>query len=297
MHPKVCLCATACKPQYWIPLYNSIGRNDIEFELVFVGPNPPGYELPKNFRFIKTDVKPAQCFEIATRNTSADFILHIADDFEFTTPNPLDKLYDTYKSFNQENIIVTTKYMQNNVVLPISVYKFFSQYNSDLVIPINSFMSRKLYRELKGIDKNFEAIFWEIDIAMRVYALGGKVVISDVSVNEDKTGEAGKDFWGRTALKDRLLLESLWVSNGKVHLNRKNPVEPFVDLNILKASQGPRGRWRGNGIKLFEKIEDSLNSQWSVPGRIYRAIKRPRMYFNYAKRIALSVRKKVLLQK
>jgi len=280
-------------------LYNSIGSNDVEFELVFVGPNVPSYKLPDNFRFIKTLVKPPQCMEIAVRNTDAELVMNIADDCEFVAPGALDKLYNHYKSCDSDKVIVSSRLMQDKVALPLSIHNFFFAYGSNLVLPLCGLMSRRLYRDLGGIDKNFEAISWEIDLAMRVYALGGKVVMSDVYLNEDKNkcAHPERDLWDQSGVRDRKLLENLWISEGKVSLSRQNPVEPFLDKNILHASQGPRGRWRGNGFELLEKIEDNLNSQWSVPGRIYRAIRRPQMYLNYAKRIALSGKKMVLRQK
>jgi len=74
------------------------------------------------------------------------------------------------------------------------------------------------------------------------------------------------------------LLDSLWVKDGKVNFSRAKPVESFTDLNILTSSQGPRGRWRGEGFILFEKIQDNFP-------RIARGIRKPEKYFSYAKRI------------
>lgn len=296
MNAKIAIVASAHRPRNWMALYNSIGDNDIEFELVFVGPNSPDFEVPKNFRFIKSLVKPPQCVEIAVRNTTADLMMNMADDCEFYTPRPLDKLYNLYKSCNSDNVIVSSRFMQNGERMSLSIHHFFSGYGSTLVVPMCGLMSKKLYHDIGGIDKNFEAIFWEIDIAMRIYALGGKVVMSDVYVNEDKNKceEPERDLWYQSGVRDRKLLEGLWTIDGKIHLNRKNPVESFSDMNILKASQGPRGRWRGNGFLLLERIEDSLQREWSIPGRAFRAICKPCNYFDYAKRMALYV-KKVLL--
>ena len=49
MNPKIGIVSSAHRPQNWMGLYKSIGQNELEFELVFVGPNPPDYELPKDF--------------------------------------------------------------------------------------------------------------------------------------------------------------------------------------------------------------------------------------------------------
>ena len=284
MNPKIGIVASAHRPQIWMSLYKSIGDNDVEFELVFVGPNPPDYELPKNFRFIKSLVKPTQCFEIGVRNTTADLVMLIVDDCEFQGSRPLDRLYETYKSYNNHKILVSCRYMMDGEDLSHFAHHFDSFDPSSPVMPLAPLMSRKFYRDIGGIDRNFKAIFGELDIAMRVYALGGRVVMSDVYLNEDKSKRAGSslctEFWSH----DRTLLESLWTTNGKIHFHRTKPVEPFSDLNILKASQGSRGRWRGSGPLLYEIIETNFP-------RVIRGIKKPSMYFNYIKRITARIKR------
>jgi len=293
MNPKIGIVASAHRPQNWMNLYKSIGDNEVDFELVFVGPNPPDFELPKNFRFIKSLVKPTQCLEIAFRNTVADYVVNIADDCEFKTPQPLDKLYNLYKSCNSEKVIVSSKMMTNGQDQSHFAHRFFTDDKSSLVMPLGGFIAKKFYHNLGGIDKHFIAVMWDLDIAMRVYALGGRVVMSDVYVNEDRGKNAGSnlcgEFWGH----DRALLEGLWTTNGEVHLNRKNPVEPFSDMNILNASQGPRGRWCGNGPVFFEKVENRLRRYSSIFGRVNRGIRKPSMYQNYVKRMVLRLKGKL----
>jgi len=257
-------------------LYKSIGENDVEFELVFVGPNQPDYRLPNNFRFIRSLVKPTQCLEIALRNTTADLVMSIADDCLFKRSRPLDRLYETYKNYNNDKIILSCRYMLNGEDLSESAH--FDGMNSP-VVSLSGLMSRNLLMSMGGIDKNFIAIMWDLDIAMRVHALGGDVILSDVFLEEDKDKSAGSELCNEFWEHDKGLLNSLWRKNRKVHFRRTKPVESFDDLNILKASQGPRGRWRGSGSIVIEKIETNLP-------RIIRGIRKPSMYLNYAKRMA-----------
>jgi len=257
-------------------LYKSIGENDVEFELIFVGPNKPDYRLPNNFRFIRSLVKPTQCLEIALRNTTADLVMNMADDCIFKGSRPLDRLYETYKNYNNNKIILSCKYMLNGEDLSESAH--FDGISSP-VMPLCGLMSRNLLMSVGGLDKNFIAIMWDCDIAMRVHSLGGDVILSDVFLEEDKDKNVGSELCNEFWEHDRGLLESLWTKNGKIHLCRTKPVESFDDLNILKASQGPRGRWRGSGSIVIEKIETNLP-------RVIRGIRKPSMYFNYAKRMA-----------
>ena len=72
------------------------------FEVVFCGPNIPNFELPRNFKFIYSTVKPAQCLEIALRQFLGEYVIHINDDFLFSE-KALDILYDrTKKSFEKK---------------------------------------------------------------------------------------------------------------------------------------------------------------------------------------------------
>jgi len=282
MNPKIGIFASAHRPQNWMGLYKSIGDNDVEYELVFVGPNPPDYELSKNFRFIKSLVKPTQCQEIAYRNTTADLVMSMADDTTFKISRPLDRLYETYKSYNNDKIILSCRYMLNGEP-QTSCEHFFANDVSSPVVPLSGLMSRSLFNNIGGIDRNFIAIMWDSDIAMRVHALGGDVILSDVFLDEDENKSDGSALCNEFWQHDRSLLESLWTKNGKIHFCRARPVEPFDDLNILKASQGPRGRWRGSGPILYEKIETNLP-------RVIRGIRKPSMYLNYTKRMALRLK-------
>lgn len=289
MNPKISICAPAHRPQNWMALYNSIGDNDVEFELVFVGPHPPDYLLPENFRFIQSLVKPTQCIEIAFRNAHADLVMNIADDYTFKTVRPLDRLYETYKKYNNEKLLLSCRFGTNGIDQSHFALHFNASDLTSPIIPMSALMSKKLFNDLGGIDSSFIAVMWDLDIAMRVYALGGCVVISDVMLDEDRTKSAGSllcsEFWGH----DRTLLEGLWTTNGKIHFSRNKPIKPFLNTDILNVSQGPRGRWRGNGPVFIEKIEDAYKR--SIFARISRGIRKPSMYLNYAKRLALRLKK------
>ena len=64
---KISLIGSAFRTNNWLKIYDSVKKNKIGFEIVYVGPNKPDFQLPDNFRFIQSDVKPVQCIEIAAR--------------------------------------------------------------------------------------------------------------------------------------------------------------------------------------------------------------------------------------
>jgi len=283
--PEISICGSAHRPQNWMDLYRSIGDNNINFEVIFVGPNTPDFELPSNFKFIKSYTKPTQCVEIASRNTTADLIMQMADDTEFRTKAPLDKLYNTYKSYNNDKLILSCRYMLNGIDQSRTEHHFFTYDRSSPVTPLSGLMSRKLYRDIGGIDRNFIAVMYEIDIAMRVLALGGEVKLSDVYVDELKSKSAGSNLCGEFWSHDRKLLENLWSVDRKTHFNRTKPVEPFSNYKILEESQGPRGRWHGTSPVILENLVDFLRPKLLRLNRVCRAIRNPTRYPNYAKRI------------
>ena len=283
--PEISIFGSAHRPKNWMDLYKSIGENHVSFEIIFVGPNEPDFELPSNFRFIKSYTKPTQCFEIACRNATADLIIPMADDMEFRTERPLDRLYNTYKSYNNKKLILSCRYMLNGQDRSNTDQRFFPGNTSSPVMPLAGLMSRKLYRDIGGIDRNFIAVMWDLDVAMRVYVQGGEVLLSDVYLDELKSKSSGStlcaDYWNH----DRTLVVNLWSVNGTTHFNRTKSVEPFTDLKILEESQGPRGRWRGSSSVILEKLADFCQQSLLVFSRAYRAIRNPGKYPEYARRI------------
>lgn len=240
--PDISIYGSAYRTDLWMKFYNSIGENKVSFEVIFAGPNEPDFTLPDNFKFIKTDVKPAQCYEIAARQTRAELIMPIADDTAFRDTCPLDTLYETYYSYNDSKLILSCRYMLNGNDVSRTWHKFYYKNMASLTMPLSGLMSRQLYVDIGGIDRNFIATMWDREIAMRVYALGGKVVLSGVYLNEERAGSGGicQEFWPH----DRKWLDSFWPNiNPDGPFNRSQPVEPFSDYRILEESQGPKGRW------------------------------------------------------
>lgn len=291
--PDISLCGSSYRPENWMALYKSIGDNDVSFEIIFVGPNEPGFELPSNIKFIKSYVKPPQCIEIATRNAAADLVMNISDDVEFKTKRPLDRLYNLYKSRNNEKLMVSCRYMLDGEDLSNDCHYFFPFDKNSPVLPLSGLMSSKLYKEIGGIDRNFIAMMGDLDVAMRIHALAGEIILSDVYLEEVKSKSRGSllciEYWKR----DRGMLESLWVVNGKVQLTRTMPVEPFSDFKILEESQGPRGRWRGSSLIMLEKLADIAHFCFKdLPKRIpiifrmaSNGIRNPHRYPEYVGRI------------
>ena len=240
--PDISLYGPSIRPQEWLEYYERVGVNDVNFEIVFVGPNGIDHTLPDNFKFVQSNVKPTQCVEIAYRNTTGNLVMPVADDHFFMEEHPLDHLCNMYDSYNNDKLLLSCRYMINGNDR-IRDHLFDVKDPNSPVMPIQSVMKRELCQKIGGVDRNFIAVMWDLDIAMRLYAIGGTVIISDIYTNEIKGKSAGSFLCGEFWVEDRGLLEALWIVNGKIQFNRTMPFTPFSNYNILGETQGPKGRW------------------------------------------------------
>tara|TARA_B110000008_G_scaffold47063_1_gene45449 strand:- start:48 stop:929 length:882 start_codon:yes stop_codon:yes gene_type:complete len=281
--PIVSICCSGIRPNNWMKIYRSVGKNiTVDFELVFCGPFAPDYELPKNLRYIKSDVKPSQCWEIAYRNAIGDFVMHFGDDTLFTVESPLDKLYKLFKEQSNEKMIVSCKQFWNGKPIPDVGNRLINGNPLSPYVPFSGLMTRKLYNEMGGLDINFIAVISDLDLAMRIYRAGGDIIMSDVGLDEDRENASeGSSLCVEYYEYDMGYLRTLWTDKDEVLNKRSKPFEPYKDKDLYTKSQGPRGRWRGNGFFLYEKIVDSPR----VLKKMGRGILKPTMYFNYAARI------------
>lgn len=243
--PVISIIASAARPENWPGLYESLGSNDIEFEMVMVGPNAPKQELPANINYIKSNVKPAQCVEIAARYAKGDILLLVADDCVFATESVLDRMYETYLASKNPKVMISCRYTNGND----ESHRFFPDDPNSTLLPMYVMLSKQVWRDVGGIDRRFIAVSWDIDIFMRIMAAGGEVVLSEVYVDGDMEEDHGPRSRGSKLVRDhkltdRALVDSLWSTNGVNHFNRALPFEPLSDVDILVKSQHPQGRWK-----------------------------------------------------
>ena len=82
--PVFSLIAPAIRSDFYKRVYDSVSKgNKIPFEIIFVGNNKPKIKMPDNFHYIYSNVKPAQCLEIAARNAQGEYLIPLADDEVF----------------------------------------------------------------------------------------------------------------------------------------------------------------------------------------------------------------------
>jgi hypothetical protein len=247
--PKVSLVASSIRPHLWLNFYQSLLSNDqIEYEVIFVGPNRPDFTLPNCIHYIYSTVKPTQCYEIGFRQATGDFINWTADDviYDFKA---LDLMYQRYMRENNKYIVFAFNCIENGS--PTSEGHRIDLPPSPRMAPIG-FMDMKFFRELGGYDRRFICGQAENDVVMRVRELGGKVEIcqeAGVHIEHNKLHGGKSKFRTEDGypyhLHDKSTLISFWlqVTPGQFKLERQKSFEPFVDENILITTQGEGGEW------------------------------------------------------
>lgn len=271
----VSLFASSVRPELYQGFFDSLESTSVEHEVIFSGcsKNIFGEDIStahdyiadwsmwgllNNFRYIQTsNIKPAQCYEIARRHCQGEVVVWVADDCEF--PNDvIGKAYRYWKKIGFEKLILSIQTKETGYNVPkgqcfdMNVHRFFGGHKQTPLMAPLGMMSRKFLDEMGGIDRRYICGQYENDIVMRAYAQGGMVEIfggPDCFIDIDHlgksylTGESKKDtdFLRRPfALgysHDRSVLENSWVKNGIITFERSDKFEPFEDKDILTKSQ------------------------------------------------------------
>ncbi len=241
---KISICASALRPAQWKAIYDSLTQNSIEWELIYTGPNEPNFELPKNFTFIKSSVKPSQCYQISFNQARGELTAWSADDTNYP-PNALDNIYNFYKLFNDEKVVVAFRTIEDGR----DITEFHRFRGRDMSAPRMApfgVVNTEMFRKLGGYDRRFVCGQSENDVVMRFIEIGGRVEISNVPVIVNHVGahhNSGTVFRSGYYKIDRQVLEDAWIEKGMILNKRKYPVEPFSDLNILIETQSNKGQW------------------------------------------------------
>ena len=259
---KISLVASAIRPQVWKSFFDSLKGNHYPIEVVFVGDVRPDFELPPFVNYIYATVKPSQCYEIGFIAAKGELVGWTADDavYSHVNNNNLDILYDFYKSFNNRNIVVGQRPIEDNRDVFKNHYLFGKHPETPYMLPFG-FMDRELFHELGGYDKRFVCGQAENDMVMRVYEIGGKVELcmdAYVQVHHTQVHQGARQEFRKWYPQDRVRLELCWVKEGlgamgpgrsrmfnpTISKTRLFPFEPFPkEPEILQLSTKPCGKW------------------------------------------------------
>lgn len=240
--PIISLIAPSIRPQFWMEFYNSLLSNDTSFEIIFVGHIKPDFELPDNFKYVYSKVKPVQCVEAASRRAQGEYLIVASDDYELS-PHALDKLYDLHKRTNDEKVLVSCRYSQDGQDPDSNNYELHYPIGEQCAVntPMCALWPTELYRELGGADIAFTSVYWNVDLTLRFYQTGGKMIyVEDAVVSEyNHKHVPHRIHHEKWAGLDKAFLDFLWIRDNQI-IERTLPFEGFKDTNILLNSQGQR---------------------------------------------------------
>ncbi len=271
----------AIRTERWPSLYKNICEgNDIEIEIVFCGNVKPDFNLPKNFIFIYSEVKPSQCAQIALKYTNSEIVSLIGDDCVFSK-NYFDNLYEAY--IKNSSFIYGGAFKRNNIFYAKRDYMLLDEISDSPFFPLSPLLCKKEIMSLGGIDKNFIAVMWHEDLLMRLITnFNKKCKIIDKSVCYEETTKdlslikrvyikyiskvfskkyvrPGANLFEKYGINHDLpYLKSCWIDTIKnigfnkvlcrnetyfISKNRLIKFDPFNEINLETVTQGKKGKW------------------------------------------------------
>jgi hypothetical protein len=210
--------------------------------MVYVGPNKPSFDLPDNFIYINSNVKPAQCYEIAFRHARGTLLTWTADDAHYP-PNAMDEVFNFFHMFNTQKLVVAFRTIEDGRDITEGHRLRGRDPGAPRRAPFGV-MNTEYFRKLGGYDRRFICGQSENDVVMRVYEDGGKLEIAPVPVLvHHQTSHNDTVFRSGYFNDDRVVLEDAWIKDRVIQTKRLIPFEPFEDTDILTVTQSQKGKW------------------------------------------------------
>ena len=249
--PIVSVIGPAIKTHYWIEFHAYLKKNNIPWEVVFVGPNAPDFPLPSNFRHIQADLKPAQCLEIASMEARGEFLVVFPDDikaekgvldwehyFKIRLPpfSVVGAKFGDVKRGKKHNLCHKSVLLGSEPTSPI--------------LPAYAMIRKSEWVELGGVDSQIVGSCGDSDLFMRAISRGGCPFISPNSVLYEREANIEIDPVNLLVRHrhDYYFLVNQWtdIEEGKEPVYRKkrrDPVIPFDHETIMDGNQGNLRGW------------------------------------------------------
>lgn len=248
---KYSLVSPAIRTENWLKIYQSVISKNSKFEIIFAGPRKPNFKLPSNFRYISTNVKPAQCWEILYEEARGKYVMNVGDDLIFRTNNPLDKLDEELDLIKDKKILLGLTYKFRGIdQTKHQTFKINNDQDSSPLLPLSPPLKKELWYKYGRFDSRFICTLMEADFFLRMVNDGYKVINSKVLVTEDKILEDNRKMSRDYMRIDRKLMLKLWtykIDNKEFFSKGRNePVKHFEKKTIYDKSEKPAGRWSNN---------------------------------------------------
>jgi hypothetical protein len=251
----------AIRTENWLKVYNSILPSNHKFEIIFAGPRKPEYKLPVNFRYIYTNVKPAQCWEILYQEARGQYIINIGDDFIYKTKSPLNYIYKELQQTSKKKILLGMRYKFRDIDQTMDQnFRINNNTTVSKLLPVCPPLKKDLWYKYGRFDSRFICTLMEADFFMRMVYDGYDVVISKVVISEEKFLEDNRKMSRDYMRIDRKLMMNLWTYKKNniefFSLKRNHPVKNFNQKNLYTKSAKPAGRW-SNNFKIYNQFISS----------------------------------------
>ncbi len=254
---KISIICSSRRPYLWMELYNQIHLDNVDYEIIFIGPFKPRFKMPKNSRFIHTIVKPSQCFEIACRSSKGEFILGpLADDVKTDQSNILGILINFIKKQNNDLFLLSQQLESygDEIIVPNNEY-------NDLVIPFAAIFSKRIFNLVNGVDANFIAVMYDADLFMRMMQIGCKVYFSGIKFIEKKRSLLEPTLYGDFSNLDKKYFEEVWKPDNIFNFQTIREIKKFNSNNIISISQEPKGKWKYKSSFLFYLMQSNFKNK------------------------------------
>jgi len=276
---KFSIISPAIRTENWLKIYNSVISDNISFEMIFAGPRKPNFKLPRNFKYIKTNVKPAQCWEILYKKARGKYIMNIGDDYIFKTEKPLKILSRELSSIKEKKILLGLRYIFRNIdQTKMLTIKINNNETESELLPMSPPLKKKLWYKYGRFDSRFICTLMDGDFFLRMVKDGYKVKHSAVIISEEEKLEDNRKMSRDYMRLDQKLIIKLWTKKVKDKLiftkERNEPVKNYKTKTLMAISEEPCGRWNNNN-KIYNLIITSrvfyyLNIFYYARLRLYK---------------------------
>ena len=237
--PVLSIICAGARPGKWHMLADTLKVQQVPFEVVMVGPNPPEGSIPPWFHYWYSQVKPHQAQVAAATVARGRLLCYFNDDWIIKGVNKLGELVQAWDALNNEEAIVAP-HMSGSYP-----YLSFASDKMGPLLPFGDVFSRKVFLARGGWDRRFIGIYASNDYAIELQQRGRPVKILDhLFLDEISTGSLWDDLWEQ----DRSLLDWLWMDGYELTRPRERtfdrPLRP-----IRKTRRIPVKGYQLNGTK------------------------------------------------
>lgn len=157
---------SAYREAKWPNYIDSIAKSCTKYahEIIFCGPNPPSFSLPKHCFYIEDHGSPARCANIAVSSANGELVLLGADDALFFE-NSLDETIDFYYGLPDDGKkVVPIIYGEANDLMPPEYWFYYFHPDMrlggiapDTPMHLNFLTSREYWLKMGGYDCEYYA--------------------------------------------------------------------------------------------------------------------------------------------